>query len=158
MISLPYIFGFNIGFLLIIAIYAGAIFLAAKKLNFSKTKTVLLFIALFVVPIAWFSIIIPNWHTSIKNKIQAANYCEIDSDCIIDYFDSFTCGSLINKNEKLSEIYKDIKLYRSLSLDYSGCMGLALPKSVCENKKCINKISFQNLTQHYWHKTPKMLC
>lgn len=139
MISLPYIFGLNIGFLLILAIYIGAIFLVAKKINFSKVKIILLFTILFIAPVIWFSIVIPKWHINIENKIKTANYCEVDSDCVIDYLDSFTCGSYANKNT-VDIIYKDIKLYRLLSFDYAGCMGGVLEKPVCENKKCIGAI------------------
>ncbi|MBU3924888.1 hypothetical protein KJ854_03050 [Patescibacteria group bacterium] len=135
MTNFLYFSGFRIDFLLILIIYVGVIFLVAKKFKFSRNKTILLFTALFIAPLIWFAVIIPKWHINIENKIKAANYCEIDSDCIVDYFDSFTCGSFVNKNENLNNIYHYIKLYRILSLDYSGCMGYT-SQSVCENKKC----------------------
>lgn len=106
----------------------------------SQNKIILLVIAVSAVLAAWFLVIAPKWHINIENKIKAANYCEIDSDCAGDYFKGLTCGSYINKKE-LESINKEINLYHLTTFDYTGCMGGVLSTTpVCENKKCIGAI------------------
>ncbi len=125
-------------FWLLLIILAIVIYAVSKRLNFSKRKTIMILAALIIIlvvlPLLWFEVIGPRWSNSIRAEIDAANYCSIDSDCVLEYFDGVTCGSYVNKNE-VAQIYSDIKLYRLI--DYGGCMGGALPPPKCENNKCV---------------------
>jgi hypothetical protein len=69
---------------------------------------------------------------NIKSKIEKANYCEIDSDCVdVGGKCPFGCYIYVNKNE-VSEISSLVESFDSNCV--YGC--LACPTVTCENKKC----------------------
>ena len=74
----------------------------------------------------------------IQQRIDSANYCEVDEDCItVSFGCPFGCGSYLNKNFDISEIKKDIGVFQSCpesNCEYQ-CMRPLPP--VCINNKCV---------------------
>lgn len=117
------------------------IFNEILMIKFSKNKIILLVFAVLSVLAVWFLVITPKWRINIINNIEKVNYCDISSDCEVDYFGGLICGGYVNKNEK-NNIDKEIKLYKLLSFDYAGCMGGILSSTPkCENKKCVGFVA-----------------
>jgi hypothetical protein len=74
----------------------------------------------------------------IQEKIESANYCEVDDDCIIvDFGCPFGCGSYLNKDFDVNDIQKDIEVFQSCpesNCEYK-CMRPSPP--ICINNKCV---------------------
>jgi hypothetical protein len=102
-----------------------------------KMNKVIVFVCLLFFPVVCFSQDCKSLKEQIKEKIEFANYCNTDEDCIIKYFGCpFGCGSYLNKDVNLNEIQKDIETFQSCP--ESQCMYKCgnLPKPVCINRKC----------------------
>jgi hypothetical protein len=72
----------------------------------------------------------------IKNQIDKANHCEIDSDCkVVDFGCPFGCGSYVNKNADLGYLDAQLSIYRQTNLQCEyRCIHPPVP--ICEDNKC----------------------
>lgn len=72
----------------------------------------------------------------IHQQIEQLNYCQIDEDCTIEFFDCpFGCGSYLNKNANIASVKEQVNSYHNQCgrCEY-GCMRPLNP--VCQNQKC----------------------
>lgn len=75
----------------------------------------------------------------ISKKLQSANFCDTDSDCIIrkGIGCPFGCGGYINKNFDMSDILKDYDSYQ-VCPDSKCEYVCELPSPpICVNNKCV---------------------
>lgn len=100
-------------------------------------KEAVVFICLLFFPAVCFAQDCESLKEAIKEKIEAANYCNTDEDCIIkDFGCPFGCGSYLNKDFNPDGIQKDIEAFQVCP--ESGCRYkcISAPKPVCINRKC----------------------
>ena len=107
-----------------------------------KRGLFILIIVIIIVLLFFFILIYPFNEKNINRKIEKANYCEKDSDCIVINFGCpFGCGSYINKNEEKGlRWYVDISrvIHPLYNLCEYLCIGPPIPR--CENNICVPKI------------------
>jgi hypothetical protein len=73
----------------------------------------------------------------IKEKIESANYCNTDGDCVIqDFGCPFGCGSYVNKNFNTNGIKKEITAFQSCPESRCRYKCMFPPQPVCINSKC----------------------
>jgi len=74
----------------------------------------------------------------IQEKIDSANYCEVDEDCIATSFNCpFGCSNYLNKDFDISEIKQDLEVFRycpELHCEYD-CEHPLPP--ACVKNKCV---------------------
>jgi hypothetical protein len=100
-------------------------------------KKAIVFICLLSFPVVCFSQDCKSLKEQIKEKIESANYCNTDEDCIIkDFGCPFNCGSYLNKDFNINEIQKDIETFQACSESRCRYKCMAPPKPVCINRKC----------------------
>ena len=74
--------------------------------------------------------------TEINNKIEAANYCDVTSDCKIESFGCpFGCWNLVNKNANINEINSMVEEYNKVG---EICIYDCLPQPKENEIKCVN--------------------
>jgi hypothetical protein len=110
----------------------------------TKQKLILLIspIIIIILGVVWFTwhqtVDCPTLKTNIQNKIDSANYCNNDNDCIVkDFGCPFGCGSYLNNDFDTNEIQKDIESFQSCiesKCEYKCRRPLP---SVCVNNKCV---------------------
>ncbi len=87
----------------------------------------------------------------IKEKIEQANYCDEDSDCIIinKIVCPFGCYFLFNKNVDVTEIWEDFEKYsQNCPKCVFDCMVTPQVEDIkCKNNKCVD-IRFEEISNH----------
>lgn len=89
-----------------------------------------------------------NWNDSrceskketISKQIKKLNYCKVKEDCMYEYFACpFGCGDFINKNEKLTSLQKQIKIFnKTCNSCMYKCAGPPESKNIqCVSGKCV---------------------
>lgn len=77
-----------------------------------------------------------------KELIEKANYCDIDSDCIISPISRcpFGCHLLFNKNADISKIEENLKLfnYNCMECKYDCDIAPNQDEIKCINNKCVD--------------------
>ncbi|MFW6025004.1 MAG: hypothetical protein ACOCRX_01550 [Candidatus Woesearchaeota archaeon] len=97
-----------------------------------KIKTGITILIILVISIVTFLSVPKLKESYIKNKIEKANYCEVDSDCV--YIDSkcpFGCHIYVNEKES-KEISNLIESYESKCV--YGC--ISCEDVICQDNKC----------------------
>jgi len=77
--------------------------------------------------------------TKVKQSLDDANYCDIESDCIISEINScpFGCNSLVNKNADLTKIKEGVDNYNENCIRcVYDCYSVTSDNIKCENHKC----------------------
>jgi len=99
----------------------------------------------FYAPINSDDMYMQSQHIEIEDKINAANYCEVSSDCVEIYDPNltFSCEGFkfVNKKEIeiINEEIKQFELSRPFSKNYCNTIknSSMVVFSVCENNKCV---------------------
>ena len=74
--------------------------------------------------------------------IESANYCDVDSDCVIstEFWCPFGCYNLFNKNTNLTEVREGIEKYHKNCPEciYDCNRPPTQEEVICKNNKCID--------------------
>lgn len=76
-----------------------------------------------------------------NSLVDAANYCNIDSDCVVSTATTKLCGcySLLNKTASLEKVKLANDKYTKLNCPIPACAPCAVPQNIQSTLRCVNK-------------------